>query len=144
RRLPARECRNSRERKLLASSQAAGSSVPEFGPRPQPITRWRRMNRMAGKQPVDFETKWGELVARAWSDPAFKAPLLADPAAVLAENGLVMPPDFKVQVVENTDRVIHLTLPPPPSQELSEEELQRTAGGKCGGCRATLDGPRPF
>jgi hypothetical protein len=69
---------------------------------------------MAGEQPVDFETKWGELVARAWTDPAFKARLLADPAAVLKENGLVMPAGFQVQVVENTERVVHLTLPPPP------------------------------
>ena len=69
---------------------------------------------MAGEQPVDFETKWGELVARAWADPAFKARLLADPEAVLAEHGVAMPAGFQVRVVEDTDRVVHLTLPPPP------------------------------
>jgi hypothetical protein len=32
-------------------------------------------------------------------------------------------------VVENTDRVLYLTLPPPPSEELSDEQLDAVAGG---------------
>jgi hypothetical protein len=75
----------------------------------------RRPKAVAGELPDDFEVKWGELVARAWADPAFKARLLADPAAVLKENGLPVPPDLKLQVVENTEQVVHLTLPPPPT-----------------------------
>jgi hypothetical protein len=83
---------------------------------------------------LDFEYEWSQLVAKAWDDPAFKQRLLADPAAVLKENGLKVPAGVQVKVVENTDKVVHLTLPAKPSPaELSEEELHRAAGGHCGG-----------
>ncbi len=78
----------------------------------------------------DFEYQWGQLVARAWADPAFKARLLADPAAVLEENGLA-PAGKQFKVVEDTDEVVHLVLPGRPGpQELSEEELQPVAVGR--------------
>src|SRR5262249_17491172 len=91
----------------------------------------------------DFEAKWGDLVSRAGADDALKKRLLADPAAVLKEHGLIVPAGVTVKVVENTDKLIHLTLPQPPSAvELTEEELQAVAGGAdfgcrgCGGCRS--------
>jgi hypothetical protein len=91
--------------------------------------------------PADFEYQWSQLVARAWADPAFKAKLIADPAAVLKENGIQVPAGITIKVVENTPKVLHLTLPLPPApEELSEEELHRAAGGggercwRCGGC----------
>jgi len=80
--------------------------------------------------PGDFQYQWSQLVAKAWADPAFKARLLADPAGVLKEQGLIVPAGITLKVVENTDKVLHLTLPIKPAEkELSEEELQRTAGG---------------
>ena len=83
--------------------------------------------------PGDFEYQWGRLVARAWADPAFKAKLIADPAAVLKENGLLVPAGVTVKVVENTDTLFHLTIPLKPApEELSEEDLNRVAGGYCG------------
>jgi hypothetical protein len=89
---------------------------------------------MAGEQ-YDFETKWGELVSKTWNDAALKKRLLSDPAAVLKEHGLIVPAGITVKVVENTDKLIHLTLPAAPSAaELSEQELQAVAGGFCGGC----------
>ncbi len=81
--------------------------------------------------PGDFEYQWGQLVARAWADPAFKAKLLADPAGVLKENGLALPAGKQLKVVENTDKVVNLVLPTKPApQELSEAELHRVAGGR--------------
>ncbi len=81
--------------------------------------------------PGDFEYQWGQLVARAWADPAFKAKLLADPAGVLKENGLTPPAGKQLKVMENTGSVIHLVLPAKPApQELSEEELHRVAAGR--------------
>jgi hypothetical protein len=77
------------------------------------------------------------VVARAWADPAFKAKLIADPAVVLKENGLLVPAGVTIKVVENTDKVLHLALPLPPApEELSEEELHRAAGGgeRCWRC----------
>jgi hypothetical protein len=83
----------------------------------------------------NYRDAWRQLVARAWTDPAFKAKLLADPAAVLKANGLSIPPGITVKVVENTDKVVHLVLPirSAPQElsdaELSEVELQQAAGG---------------
>ncbi len=80
----------------------------------------------------DFEYQWGQLVARAWDDPAFKARLLADPAAVLEEYGLERA-GKRFQVVEDTDEVVHLVLPGRPGpQELSEEELRPVGAGTGG------------
>ena len=61
--------------------------------------------------PGDFEYQWGRIVARAWGDPAFKARLLADPAGVLKDYGLLPPRGWQLKVVENTPKVVHLILP---------------------------------
>ena len=46
------------------------------------------------------------VVARAWSDPAFRARLLADGRAAVAELGLAMPPHHRhLVVLENTPAV---------------------------------------
>ena len=80
----------------------------------------------------DFEYQWGQLVARAWGDPAFKARLLADPSAVLEEYG-VESAGKRVRVVEDTDEVVHFVLPGKPGpRDLSEEELQPVGVGPDG------------
>jgi PKHD-type hydroxylase/SM-20-related protein len=67
-------------------------------------------------------------VARAWADDAFKRRLLAEPAAALRETGLDVPPGAYVRVVEDTDRVLHLTLPQKPGpEEPATAELRRAA-----------------
>jgi hypothetical protein len=77
--------------------------------------------------------KWGQVVAMAWSDEAFKRRLVTEPAAVLREQGMDVPPGVEVRVVENTARVQHLVLPPQPAEgELSEEQLAQAAGGFSG------------
>jgi hypothetical protein len=50
---------------------------------------------MAGEQ-HDFETKWGELVAKTWTDAALKKRLVSDPAAVLKELGRCVPAGITV------------------------------------------------
>ena len=71
----------------------------------------------------------GKIIARAWRDPAFKAKLMADPHSTLKEAGIAAPPGVKVTVVENTDTHHHLVLPPKPTGELSDAELDKVAGG---------------
>ncbi|MBI2910694.1 MAG: NHLP leader peptide family natural product precursor [Chloroflexi bacterium] len=74
--------------------------------------------------------RYGQVVAKAWQDEAFKHRLLADPRTVLEEQGVTLPAGMEVRMVENTDRVMHLTLPAKPSEvELSVEELDRMSGG---------------
>jgi hypothetical protein len=85
--------------------------------------------------PQDFHRKNGQLVARVWADPAFKARLLADPTAVLKEQGVEVPPGVEVRIAEDTDQVVNLVLPQKPAEaELSEEELAQVcgAGGRGG------------
>jgi hypothetical protein len=75
-----------------------------------------------------FEKAWMKVVAKSWSDQAFKARLLADPAAVLKEHGIAIPERMTIQVLEDSARVIHLILPERP-RELSDLELEQVAGG---------------
>ncbi len=73
--------------------------------------------------------KWSSLVKEAWRDESLKRRLIANPAAVLEEHGLSVPPGIELRVVENTDKVKYLTLPARPDGELSIEELERVAAG---------------
>jgi nitrile hydratase len=50
------------------------------------------------------------VVARAWTDPAFKQRLLADAKAACAELGIEIAGYDELQVVENTDRVHHVVV----------------------------------
>ena len=75
------------------------------------------------------ENAFGKIVAKAWRDPAFKAELIANPAAALKAEGFDVPAGMTVTVVENTDKLFHLVLPPVPSDELSDEALDAVAGG---------------
>lgn len=77
----------------------------------------------------EYAKQYGQLVAKAWADDSFKARLLAEPAAVLQEEGISLPEGVELRAVENTDKVMYLTLPPKPSDELSDEQLNQMAGG---------------
>lgn len=75
---------------------------------------------------------WGEIVARAWRDQAFKQQLLANPKGILTEAGMSVPDSTELQVVEDTPTLRHLVLPVAPadgSSTLSEAELDLVAGG---------------
>jgi hypothetical protein len=79
------------------------------------------------------DSRWnqmGQVIARAWSDPAYKARLLTDATSVLKEEGIDYGSGIEVRILENSDSVRYITLPQPPSEvELSEEQLGRVAGG---------------
>ena len=78
----------------------------------------------------DHGRKMGELISKAWSDEAFKKRLLSDTMAVLKENGITAPEGITVKAVENTDKVFHIVIPPKPSKELSDAELDKVAAGR--------------
>ena len=71
------------------------------------------------------------LFAACWKDEALKARFMADPKAVLAEYGMDVPDGIDVNVVENSDNTVHITMPAAPDGygDLSDEELTNVAGG---------------
>ncbi|MFM1890873.1 MAG: hypothetical protein RLZZ565_1630 [Planctomycetota bacterium] len=74
------------------------------------------------------------MLAPLLQDPAFKAKLIADPKAALAERGLKIPEGLTIEVHENTPTVFHLVLPSTTaSSALSDDELAAAAGGWGGG-----------
>ena len=89
---------------------------------------------------TEQKNKMADLFAACWKDEALKARFLADPKAVLAEYGMPVPDGIDVNVVENSDDCVHITLPAAPDgrMDLSNEELQTAAGaGKC--CNGDID-----
>jgi hypothetical protein len=74
------------------------------------------------------ERQWVRVLARAWQQPVYKQRLMAEPAAVLREEGIEVPVGLQVRVVENTDQVFHLVLPQRPDDKLSDEQLDQAVG----------------
>ncbi len=70
-----------------------------------------------------------QVIAKAWADPRFKEKLLKHPEQAFKEMGVEVPKGKKFEIHENTDNLIHLTLPKRPSQ-ISEEDLKHVSGGK--------------
>jgi len=71
------------------------------------------------------------ILARAWSDKAFRARLEANPAAALAEAGIPAPQGKTLRVIREEPGTLRLTLPPRPAatDEASDDELAAVAGG---------------
>jgi hypothetical protein len=55
---------------------------------------------------------FGQLLLRATREPALKQKLISSPEVTLAEAGVKLPKGTKVTILENTDKVIHIVLPP--------------------------------
>lgn len=72
-----------------------------------------------------------QLIAKAWADDGFKKKLLSDPVSTLKAEGVALPHGLQLRAVENTDKLVYLVIPSRPS-ELSEEDLEKAAGGTIG------------
>lgn len=83
---------------------------------------------MASKKEEELAMKWAKIIAKAWSDPAFKQKLLKNPQQVLTEHGISVPARARVVIEEDSDEVFHLFLPKKPEGHLSENELKKAAG----------------
>ena len=74
----------------------------------------------------------GQLIAKAWTDEAFKAKLLSDSKAAMAEVGMDAPEGVEIEVVESTQEKAYLVMPPKPGPgELSDEDLDKVSAGNC-------------
>jgi hypothetical protein len=91
------------------------------------------------------QRRWGQVVARAWDDDAFRRRLLAEPACVLREEGIDVPPGAAVRVIEGeradtSEEEACFWLPPtPPGRNLTEDDLGLPPDAFDGGtpCRRT-------
>ncbi len=79
---------------------------------------------------------YNELQLRAATDAQFRTELLADPAAVLAREGIEIPEGVNIRVVESTPDTIVLAIPPQLAEgvEIDEDALSETAAGSTPGC----------
>ena len=71
----------------------------------------------------------GQLIAKCWADESFKQQLLADTMATLKAEGAELPAGLTVKAVENSDTVFHLVIPAKPRSDLSDDDLDKVAGG---------------
>ena len=79
------------------------------------------------------------LFAACWEDDEMKQRFMNDPKEVLAEYGMDIPEDVDVNVVENTDTTVYITMPTAPVgfAKLDDDELLCASGGQSITC--TLD-----
>jgi hypothetical protein len=72
-----------------------------------------------------------ELLTRSATDPEFRAALLADPRAALSAEGVAVPAEIAIRVVESGPGEMVLALPPAVAddEELSEDALAAASGG---------------
>ena len=72
-----------------------------------------------------------EAVKKSCLDPSFKTRLLEKPAETLRTGGVEIQPGMQVEVLQDTDEVLHLVLPFNMSQdsELSDAQLAGVVGG---------------
>ena len=74
--------------------------------------------------------RWGEIISKAGQDEGFRKRLLFAPATVVKEFGLEVPSGVRLSIIENTDQILHLVLPPlQTSKELSDADLEGVTGG---------------
>jgi hypothetical protein len=81
----------------------------------------------------DLETA---LIEKCWKDPEFKMQLISDPKGMLERHtGQKLPPELTIFIHEEDANTLHFSIPPAPAKlaELSEEQLERVAGGQAQG-----------
>jgi len=79
------------------------------------------------KEQAELARKWFQLVAKSRTDKTLKQRLMGAPVAVLQEHGIKVRQGLDVRVVENTDKVVYLTLP--SDSQLSDKQLDGVVGG---------------
>jgi hypothetical protein len=91
---------------------------------------------MAVEPDNEFYETVQKIVARAWTEPDYKARLRADPKSAMSEMGLAIPDGVKLNVVEDNKDVWHFVLPEAPTVgTLSDMNVFASSGSSsCGKC----------
>jgi hypothetical protein len=74
------------------------------------------------------ENPMQKIITRCWEDEEFKKRLMADPAKILDAEGVSVPDGVSIRVMEDTDQVRTLIIPPAPSH-LDDDQLKGITGG---------------
>ena len=72
------------------------------------------------------------IVARAWKDASFKKEFINDPKGTIQKySGQSLPGNVNIIAHEEDANTMHITIPQPPRNvdELSDQDLERVAGG---------------
>jgi hypothetical protein len=86
-----------------------------------------RRKKMNDEQIKKAQQQWAKIIAKAWADEDFKARLIAGPAAVLKEEGIMIPKGNSIKIVENTDKLTHIVLPVRPEGTHIDQLDERVA-----------------
>ena len=81
--------------------------------------------------------KYAKLIAKVWSDEAFKERLLTDSRAVLEAEGIIVPPGVEVKVLEQTETQLFVVIPPKPPIEqyaVMTERISAIAAASMSSC----------
>mgnify|MGYP001584005813 CR=1 FL=1 len=80
----------------------------------------------------DVERAIAEIAKRSSGDAEFRKRTLENPGAVIAEvSGKALPPGYAIEIIESRPGIDWTyVLPPPRDGELSDEELDKAAGGR--------------
>jgi len=81
---------------------------------------------------VEQGKKYAKLVAKTWSDEAFKERLLTDSRTALESEGISVPPGVDVKVVEQTDTQLFVVIPKKPVSAGVMYIDERAAAFLCG------------
>jgi hypothetical protein len=72
------------------------------------------------------------IVAKCWMDEGYKKSFIADPAAALKDEGIIVPDGVKIRVLEDTPELRSFILPAKPDDLGNVEELEdRLAASAC-------------
>ena len=82
------------------------------------------------------------IAVQAMKDEAFRSELVSDPKATFEKySGQALPAEAEIHVHENSKTVTHFVLPPKIDQgELSDDDLEKVAGGEFGVGAAVIGG----
>lgn len=77
----------------------------------------------------DSRHQLGRIVAKAWQNDDFKRALIADPLAVLEREGVTVPAGIDIRVLEDSEQIVHLVLPPQLGRGIPDATLAAIVGG---------------
>ncbi|HEY7068283.1 MAG TPA: NHLP leader peptide family RiPP precursor [Chloroflexota bacterium] len=107
----------------MAAVQSSSKSIQQLSSKT--IQKEDNMVQEQAQHTQEYVRKFGQLVAQTWSDPDLKQRLLANPNAVLQEQGIELPAGKELKVYVDIPGVDYLPLPPKAQVEQLDEALAK-------------------